>query len=182
MRRLCVILAVVAALLPTALSCRKDGGEVIPRGKMARIYADMFITDQWINLHYKVRSQADTSLVYEPIFNKYGYDSDDYRASMAYYIQDPERYSKMMKKSSKILQSHLNDLKNEKLRLELSAGNNNYLPDMRQDKLMYIPGTEFPRMLDRDTSRYYPDEDVLNKVFSLQDLVEPLPSNYVEVR
>ena len=49
-----------------ALSCSK-GPRVIPRGKMARIYAEMLVTDQWINSTPSVRRMADTSLVYEHI-------------------------------------------------------------------------------------------------------------------
>ena len=59
-------------------SCKKDEAEVIPRGKMADIYAEMLMTDQWISSTPGVRMIADTSLVYEPILQKYGYDKYDY--------------------------------------------------------------------------------------------------------
>ena len=48
---------------------------IISRGDMARIYADMYLMDQWIMEHSENRRAADTSLVYNPIFEKYGYDN-----------------------------------------------------------------------------------------------------------
>ena len=55
-----------------SVSCRKDEAEVIPRSKMAEIYAEMLVTDQWITTTPGIRMIADTSLVYEPILEKYG--------------------------------------------------------------------------------------------------------------
>ena len=76
-----------AYLLPLALaavsfvSCGGDV-KVIPKDEMAEIYAEMLLMDQWIAAHPQARRTADTSFVYEPIFEKYGYTSDDYRSSV----------------------------------------------------------------------------------------------------
>ena len=89
-----------AYLLPAALSfifsvsCSRDE-KVIPRDKMAQIYADMLLMDQWIIAHPEARRTADTTLVYEAVFERYGYDSDDYRASVGFYLQDPDRYARI---------------------------------------------------------------------------------------
>ena len=83
----CIIILALAAS-----SCSR-GPRVIPRGKMARIYAEMLVTDQWINSTPSVKRMADTSLVYEPILEKYGYTTEDYRRSVEVYMDDPERYS-----------------------------------------------------------------------------------------
>jgi hypothetical protein len=37
----------------------------------------------------------DTLLVYEAVFEKYGYDTDDYMHSLRYYLKDPERFAKV---------------------------------------------------------------------------------------
>ena len=80
-------------------SCKKDEAEVIPRGKMADIYAEMLMTDQWISSTPGVRMIADTSLVYEPILQKYGYDKYDYIKSIDHYMNDPERFSRILRSS-----------------------------------------------------------------------------------
>ena len=53
-------------------SCNRNEAEVIPRAKLADIYAEMLMTDQWISNTPGMRLIADTSLVYEPILQKCG--------------------------------------------------------------------------------------------------------------
>ena len=81
---------------------------------MAHIYAEMLVADQWLLEHAKFRFQADTSLVYEPIFQSYGYTTEDYRASVEYYMNDPERYSRILRTTSDILERKIDELKNIK--------------------------------------------------------------------
>ena len=78
---------------------------------MAEIYAEMLMADQWIIENSRTRTQADTSLVYEPIFQSYGYDTEDYRASVAYYMKDPERYSRILRTTAEILDAKIVELK-----------------------------------------------------------------------
>lgn len=89
-------------LLLVALSCNRDK-PTISREDMALIYADMLLTDQWLEFHDEYRRDTDTLLVYTPIFAKYGYTADDFSQSMAYYLRDPERYLLMLKETEKHL-------------------------------------------------------------------------------
>lgn len=92
MKRL-VSLAAAAVVLLAALSC--EGPKRIPRDKMEEIYVDMFLADQRTRSDLDLRNRADTMLVYEAVFEKYGYDTDDFLYSVDYYLQDPERFAKM---------------------------------------------------------------------------------------
>lgn len=105
--------AVLAALL-LCFACSDDESKVIPRGKMAKIYAEMLVMDQWAVSDSRLRQKADTSLIYEPIFEKYGYDGEDYRASVEYYMNDPERFSRILRESADILDARIEELKNLK--------------------------------------------------------------------
>ena len=67
-------------LLISLQSCKEEG--IIEEDTMAQIYAEMLLTDQWINSTPGMRMIADTSLVYEPILKKYGHTSVDYRKSV----------------------------------------------------------------------------------------------------
>ena len=87
-------LHIILFVLAVAISCQ--GPRVIPRDKMADIYYDMFMADQQIREDKTLRDQADTTLVYEAVFNRYGYDTDDYLNSVRHYLKDPERFSKLM--------------------------------------------------------------------------------------
>ena len=94
------IVLLMVVILSVFSSCRKDEAEVIPRAKLSKIYAEMLVTDQWITTTPGIRMIADTSLVYEPILQKYGYDSDDYRKSVDHYMNDPERFSRILRTSA----------------------------------------------------------------------------------
>ena len=103
------ILPLLAALV--LVSCGKDEAKVIPRKKMAEIYAEMLMTDQWISNTPGMRMIADTSLVYEPILEKYGYDNLDYIRSVDHYMNDPERFSRILRTSGELLDRRLKELK-----------------------------------------------------------------------
>ena len=111
---------VLTALLAVTLfsSCNRDEEKVIPRSKLARIYAEMFLTDQWITNNPGMRQIADTSLVYEPILEKYGYTSADYRRTVDVYMDDPERFSRILRTTGEILNEKLTDLKRRQAQLE----------------------------------------------------------------
>ncbi len=97
------------------LSCGKgDGGKVIPKDKLSEIYAEMFVLDQWVGTESRLRREADTSMVYAPILERYGYNYDDYLASVDYYMKDPERYSRILRTTSEILNRRLSELQAQK--------------------------------------------------------------------
>ena len=83
----------IALLVLLVAAC---GPRKIPRDDMERIMADMLIQDQQIKQDRKLQKQADTSLVYEGIFEQYGYDTDDFIYSVEYYLEDPSRMEKIM--------------------------------------------------------------------------------------
>ena len=93
---------------------------MIPRSKLAKIYAEMFVTDQWVQSKPGLRTIADTSLVYEPILQKYGYDSDDYQYSIDHYMDDPERFSRILRTTAEILDKEIGALRKlqEQVKLE----------------------------------------------------------------
>lgn len=79
-------------------SCR--GPRVIPKDVLSDIYFDMFMADQQVREEPVLRQQADSMLVYEAVFNRYGYDTDDYLFSVRHYLKDPERFAKMVEEVS----------------------------------------------------------------------------------
>lgn len=91
-------------------SCKKEEDKVIPRSKMAKIYAEMLLVDQWIQMEPDVRRGADTTLVYEPILEKYGYDSEIYRRSIYKYLDDPERFARIFRTTIEIYDKRLKEL------------------------------------------------------------------------
>ena len=119
--------------------CNEKDGKVIPRGTLAEIYAEMLVVDQWIASDLSLKRQADTSFVYAPILEKYGYTPDDYRKSVDHYMHDPERYSRILRTSAEILGERLSELKIEKARLDRIAGIKVYESDLTpEDFALYL--------------------------------------------
>lgn len=142
-RRLGHIIALAFSVLVFFTSCGKDKEQVIPRDELAEIYAEMLITDQWIISTPNVRMIADTSLVYAPILGKYGYDKADYRKSIDHYMNDPERFAKILENTVAILDARLKDLevrKKELDRLEkLRKIAEKYRVDIKWDEMYPLP-------------------------------------------
>ena len=140
---------IVAALSACILtSCGKDEAEVIPRGKLARIYAEMLMTDQWITATSGVRLIADTSFVYQPILEKHGYDIEDYLASVEHYMDDPERFAKIFRTSGEIMEDRLKELRKIQHRLDMLA-------KIKKIKVDYDPSELAPYLSDEPYVKHY---------------------------
>ena len=140
------VVAVSALLVLFLSSCGRGRVRVIPRDELAEIYAEMMMTDQWILNTPNVRLIADTSLVYDPILEKYGYDSDDYRKSIDVYMDDPERFAKILKVTGEILEGRLKDLELKKEEMER-------LEMLRKEAEKFRPDLDFDEMFP-----YFKDE------------------------
>lgn len=114
MKRFPAYLVVLALAVGLSLASCGKKERVIPKEKMAEIYAEMYVLDQWLDDNRSLRREADTSLVYAPVLDKYGYTYDDYLNSVDVYMKDPTRYSRILRRTSEILGSRLIELKAEK--------------------------------------------------------------------
>ena len=65
---------------------------------MEDIMYQVLLQDQQIKYDHKLRAQADTCLVYEAIFEEYGYDTDDFLYSLEYYLAEPAKFEKIMER------------------------------------------------------------------------------------
>lgn len=107
-------IALVSLLCVFVVSACSDGSRKIPKSKLADIYAEILITDQWVAENYSVKSLADTSLVYAPILEKYGYTVEDYMYSVEYYMNDSERFSRILRRTAEILDKKMTALQKRK--------------------------------------------------------------------
>lgn len=80
-----------------AVSCHR-GPERIPRDEMEEIMHEVLLQDQYLKVTSAPKRLVDTTLVYEGIFEQYGYDTDDFLMSLEYYLEDPSRMEKLMEK------------------------------------------------------------------------------------
>ena len=101
------ILHIVLALV-VAAACQ--GPRVIPKDTLTDIYEEMFLADQLVRERGIPSAQLDTLLVYEAIFNKYGYNTDDYKNSVRHYLKDPERFAKVFDEVARRLDDEVKSL------------------------------------------------------------------------
>ena len=125
---------------------------MIPRSKLAKIYAEMFVTDQWIQSKPGLRTIADTSLVYEPILAKYGYDKLDYIHSVDFYVNDPERFARILRSSMDKLDKRIAHLLKVKRQQELA---DEAAKTLERFKMDYTFEEYFPYMADEPYVHYY---------------------------
>lgn len=98
----------IVLVLLAAVACQRT--RIIPKDTLADIYTDMFLADQVVREENIPRAQMDTMLVYEAVFRKYGYDTDDYLNSVRYYLKDPERFAKVFESVAKRLEGEIDAL------------------------------------------------------------------------
>ena len=106
--RLTLICAACAFL--SAVSCRQERG-IIPEDVMSKIYYDMYMTDEAIKSDNRLRRMTDTLLVYEPIFRRYGYTSEDYTRSVGYYLEHTDIYQEIFERTGQMMEKREAELK-----------------------------------------------------------------------
>lgn len=106
MKKFAAYLLIALTTLSCLVGCGREA-EVIPPKMMSQVYFDMFIMDRWIKETSELRAEADTTLVYEAIFRKYGYDTDDYNKSLDYYLDRPEQHLKIIQATIDMLRTNV---------------------------------------------------------------------------
>ena len=136
----------IVLVLVAVAACQ--GPRVIPKGTLTDIYEEMFLADQQVRERNLPRAQMDTMLVYEAVFNKYGYNTDDYLHSVRHYLKDPERFAKVFEEVAKRLEKEVDAL----------------------DRLM-----DYEKELEEERSRKHPQLDSMLAPFSKDAAFKGLP-------
>lgn len=109
MKKISIISAIIIIVISLfSCSCSKDN--IIPKKELEDIYYELYTTDSYIKYTLHTQNLKDSTLVYEPIFNKYGYTSEDYINSYEYYLKKPHDFVKIFKAVKKRLEKKENYL------------------------------------------------------------------------
>ena len=87
-------------------------GKTIPQKKVAKILAEVYLNDTYIDQNSRLIAQADSIQLYEPIFNKYGYTTDDYVRTIDKYFSRTKKMIYFYQEAKEILEQ-----KKEEIRL-----------------------------------------------------------------
>ena len=145
----------IVLVLLLAVACR--GPRVIPKDTMTDIYTDMFLADQMVRDADIPRAQMDTMLLYEAVFEKYGYDTEDYLYSLRFYLKDPERFGKVFENVAKRLEGEVDALKKiVELRNRIASKREADYPLVDSVLTPFSKESVFVGLarVERDTSRY----------------------------
>lgn len=171
MKRFFLQIMAVCLSLSALFSCGGDEPVVIPRAKLSEIYAEMLVTDQWIISTPSVRQIADTSLVYEPILNKYGYTREDYNRSVGHYMDDPERFARIFRTTAEILDERIKELeirKQEEDRAEMRRLQaEKFRPDIDPEELFPYVFKE-PYVHYYDSLTFEPDSTAIYRLLPVE--------------
>lgn len=74
-------------------------GKLIPEEKMAQIIADIYKADRYVNSEYKLVLAADTTRIYEAVFNHYGYTSEEFIYTIEHFLSRPSKLKAMYSKA-----------------------------------------------------------------------------------
>ena len=121
-----VLLHILAAVVLICCVCSCSSRKRISRSEMSDIYADMLIADAWLRSNPDEFVRADTMRFYEPIFNKYGYTTEDFLTSASFYMRDPRRFARILQRSSAKLDAqfrHLDDILRSRDEVDLEIRN-----------------------------------------------------------
>jgi hypothetical protein len=94
-------------LLASVLLLSSCDGGLIPRGKMTRIVSEIYLSDKYMSSNMELSEGADSLLIYEPILNKYGYDTEDYLRTISYYVERPSKLRTIYTDAQNLLQKEL---------------------------------------------------------------------------
>ena len=104
-----LVLPLLLVLLACAGGCGRRA-RLIPERKLVRIYSDIFLVDQWFRDNPEKRMTGDTTLVFDPIFRRYGYTFEDYDRSVHYYLDRPDKFNKIVTQVSERLRAEGNQI------------------------------------------------------------------------
>lgn len=90
------VTAMMAAML-LSYACSKSG--ILSKNDVADIMFEMFLTDEYAKKYPNVNKAADSLLLYQHIFDKYGCSLEDYRNSIRYYIADEKAYNYILERA-----------------------------------------------------------------------------------
>ena len=146
---------IVLLMLALALvaSCRK--AKLIPRKELRQIVYEMLMRDQELRVDRRVATIPDSVLVYEGIFQEYGYNTDDYLYSIQHYLRDPERFSRIFRDVAA-------DMEKEKHRVEREIVKRDW-------RLKYTDIDHMP--MDSIALLFYPDSLNLGNIRTSMDSV-----------
>ena len=105
-----IVLLLAAGAIVFLGSCSHQAEDAIPRSDMEAIFHDMALAEGYLELNSHLQRQLDTLALYQPIIEKYGYDCEEFRTSIRYYVGDIEEFKDILASVKKRLEDEEQEL------------------------------------------------------------------------
>ena len=76
------------------------GERILSKDKVADIMYEMFVVDEYAKTYTEVNLAADSILLYQHIFDKYGCTLEDYQRSIRHYLQDEKEFTYILDRAT----------------------------------------------------------------------------------
>jgi len=104
---------IIFLLIASALVSSCGPKAQIPPKEMSSLLEDLFLADQYIDMDNELSTLADTTLVYAPIIEEYGYSVDDFNSSIEFYRHNPKIFVSILQKVKESIDVELFDSQTE---------------------------------------------------------------------
>lgn len=151
MRGISAYLFTSVILLCITFSCKRD--LVIPEQELVDIYAEMYMVDQWYSREGRGRNGTDSLLVYGGILDKHGYTVEEFRHSLKRCLDDPERFTAIIKQVQNNYNLHLEALIAEDERMIVRDS-------LAAEKRKYLRTIKTPPLYKDLLAGYFPNDTV----------------------
>ena len=105
-----IVFLLAAGAIVSLGSCSHQDEDAIPRSDMEAIFHDMALAEGYLELNSHLQRQLDTLALYQPIIEQYGYDCEQFRKSIRYYVGDIEEFKDMLASVKKRLEDEEKEL------------------------------------------------------------------------
>jgi len=132
-------------------------GRTISQQKLPQIIAEIYLVDKYANeIVDKPFASMDSIRIYEPIFNKYGYTSDDYKRTIDKYISRPKKLRIYFENAKSILEEQKSSIQakvTEHMQLDSIIGTYTRIMSSDNSKHAYYKGIQANKWI------YFPYSD-----------------------
>jgi len=100
---------IIPLLVIITASCSNK--DIIPRDQLPQILAEMYIADRSVMNDPQKMARVDSVLVYEPVLQKYGYNTKTLINTFNYYLPTPQKLKSSFTAARKILEERMGDIR-----------------------------------------------------------------------
>ena len=94
------ILLLTLSVMTVSTACNRE--RILSKDKVANIMFELFVADDYAKTYTPINKAADSILLYQHVFDKYGCSLEDYQRSIRHYLTDEKAYAYILETATNI--------------------------------------------------------------------------------